>query len=95
MPRKRVNLRELLPPTWVPVHTTTPGRNSITKWMIYDGADNYRGDLTRQHTSWRDNWPGERPQDLWSWDPYSEGRYVINGTLDQCMEAIFQLAESS
>jgi hypothetical protein len=94
MPRKRVNLRDILPPTWVPVHTSS-GIYGTTKWMIYDGADNYRGDLIRHRTSWRESWPGERPQDLWSWQPYSEGDYVTEGTLNQCSDAIFKLAEES
>jgi hypothetical protein len=92
MPRKRINFREILPPGWVPVHTTA-SRPGTTKWMIYDGADSYRGDLIRHRTSWRESWPGERPQDLWSWEPYSQGNYVTDGTIEQCAEAIFNLSE--
>lgn len=95
MPRKRFILRELLPPTWVPVHTSAPGRRGVTKWMIYDGEDNYRGDLTRLRGDWRGTFPGHKPQEFWSWDPYSEGRYVSDGTLEQCMAAIFELSEGS
>jgi hypothetical protein len=82
MPRKRIKLSEILPPTWVAVHTTASGRKGATRWMIYDGDDNYRGDLVR----WM-------PEGTWSWQPYSEGTYVIEGTVNQCSAAIFKLAE--
>lgn len=84
MPGKRIQLREILPPTWVPVHTSASGRKGATRWMIYDGQDNYRGDLVR----WR-------PEETWSWQPYAEGTYVVDGTLEQCAQAIFKLSEES
>jgi hypothetical protein len=63
--------------------------------MIYDGQDNYRGDLVRWRHDWRTTLPGHEPGESWSWQPYSEGAYVVEGTLNQCAEAIFKLAEES
>lgn len=93
MPRKRINLKELLPPTWSPVHTTQAGRKDATRWMIYDGQDNYRGDLVRWRHDWRNTLPGHEPGESWSWQPYPTGEHIIEGTLDACMAAVFALAE--
>jgi hypothetical protein len=95
MPRKRINLKELLPPTWSAVHTTQAGRKDATRWMIYDGQDNYRGDLVRWRGDWRSSFPGHEPGESWSWQPYSDIDVtgVFEGTLDACMEAIFRLAD--
>jgi hypothetical protein len=51
--------------------------------MIYDGADNYRGDLVR----WL-------PEGTWSWQPYplEEGE-IFNGTFEECVDEIFKLAD--
>jgi hypothetical protein len=61
--------------------------------MIYDGNNNYRGDLVRWSGNWRSSFPGHDPGESWSWQPYSEGSYVVDGTINQCSEAIFKLAE--
>lgn len=87
MPRQRINLREILPPTWVAVHTTASGRKGATRWEIYDGADIYRGDLVR----WM-------PESTWSWQEYTGGDAAelsdVTGTINEITAAIFKLAES-
>jgi hypothetical protein len=92
MPRKRINLSEILPPTWTAVHTTASGRKGATRWMIYDGEDNYQGDLVRWRGDWNVRLPSQEPGESWSWQPYnSEDPGVVEGTVNQCSEAIFDL----
>lgn len=80
--RERINFKKRLPATFNAVHSTG-GRTGATRWMIYDGADNYRGDLVR----WL-------PEGTWSWQPYplEEGE-IFNGTFEECVDEIFKLAD--
>jgi hypothetical protein len=82
MPRKRINFSEILPPTFHAVHSTA-GRKGATRWMIYDGNDNYRGDLVR----WM-------PEGTWDWQPYDDiNPEVHNGTINDCTAEIAKIAE--
>lgn len=84
--KKRIMISEILPPTWVAVHTSTPGRHDQTRWMIYDGADIYRGTLVRWHGS-----------DLWSWQEFTggdaDGIKDITGDINEVGAAIFEMNE--
>lgn len=85
MPRQRINLRDVLPPTFVAVHTTASGRKGATRWMIYNGNDEYVGDLVR--------WMPER---TWDWQPYdidAPCNGIEQGTINDCTAEIAKLAE--
>jgi hypothetical protein len=77
---------DILPPGWVPVHSTASGRKGATRWMIYDPEDIYQGDLVRY-----------MPENEWSWQVYKEGDLpkAIFGTLNDCTDAIARLADAT
>jgi hypothetical protein len=84
MTRKRIKFSEILPPTWHAVHTSGSGRKGATRWMIYDGADNYHGDLVR----WM-------PEGTWSWQPYNQdGTEIREGTINDCTAEIVRIADA-
>jgi hypothetical protein len=78
-----VNFKKSLPPTFAAVRRITMGGRQSRRWMIYDGADLYRGDLIR--------WNQDRS---WSWHPYrADCAIVSKGTLEACLTQIRKLAD--
>jgi hypothetical protein len=76
----RVNLRELLSPNFIAVHTTKTPKGT-TRWYIFDANNWYCGTLVRWHKT-----PAN--PETWSFQASSIGRNAFTeGTIAECLAA--------